>query len=39
LNKGIYDDFLKDTFNKQPEGTFTYDLGAIAEKWNTLKNY
>jgi uncharacterized membrane protein YheB (UPF0754 family) len=37
IDKGIYDDFLKDTFNKQPDGTFTYDLGAIAEKWNTLK--
>ena len=37
IDKGIYDDFLKDTFKKQPDGTFTYDLGAIAEKWNTLK--
>ena len=38
IDKGIYDDFLKNTFKKQPDGTFTYDLGAIAEKWNTLKN-
>ena len=37
IDKGIYDDFLKDTFKKQPDGTFTYDLGAIAEKWNALK--
>lgn len=38
IDKGVYDDFLKDTFKRQPDGTFTYDLGAIAEKWNTLKN-
>jgi uncharacterized membrane protein YheB (UPF0754 family) len=37
IDKRIYDDFLKDTFKKQPDGTFTYDLGAIAEKWNSLK--
>ena len=37
IDKGIFDDFLKDTFKKQPDGTFTYDLGAIAEKWNSLK--
>ena len=37
IDKRIYDDFLKDTFKRQPDGTFTYDLGAIAEKWNTLK--
>jgi uncharacterized membrane protein YheB (UPF0754 family) len=37
IDKGIYDDFLKNTFKEQPDGTFTYDLGAIAEKWNVLK--
>lgn len=37
IDKGIYDNFLKDTFKRQPDGTFTYDLGAIAEKWNVLK--
>jgi hypothetical protein len=37
IDKRVFDDFLKDTYKKQPDGTFTYDLGAISDKWNTLK--
>lgn len=37
IDKKVFDDFLKDTYKKQPDGTFTYDLGAISDKWNTVK--
>jgi hypothetical protein len=37
IDKRVFDDFLKDTYKKQPDGTFTYDLGAISDKWNTVK--
>jgi hypothetical protein len=37
IDKKVFDDFLKDTYKKQPDGTFTYDLGAISDKWNTIK--
>lgn len=37
IDKRVFDDFLKDSYKKQPDGTFTYDLGAISDKWNTVK--
>lgn len=37
IDKNVFDDFLKDTYKKQPDGTFTYDLGAVSDKWNTIK--
>lgn len=37
IDKKVFDDFLKDTYKKQPDGTFTYDLGAISDKWSTVK--
>ena len=37
IDKRVFDDFLKDAYKKQPDGTFTYDLGAISDKWNTVK--
>jgi hypothetical protein len=37
IDKRVFDDFLKDTYKKQPDGTFTYDLGSISDKWNTVK--
>lgn len=37
LDKAVFDDFLSDTYKKLPDGTFGYDLGTIADKWQTLK--
>jgi hypothetical protein len=37
IDKRVFDDFIKDAYKKQPDGTFTYDLGAISDKWNTVK--
>lgn len=37
IDKRVFDDFIKDAYKKQPDGTFTYDLGVIADKWNTVK--
>jgi hypothetical protein len=37
IDKNVFDNFLKDTYKKQPDGTFTYDLGSISDKWNTIK--
>jgi len=37
IDKNVFDDFLKDTYKKQLDGTFTYDLGAVSDKWNTIK--
>jgi len=37
IDKQVFDNFIKDAYKKQPDGTFTYDLGAISDKWNTVK--
>lgn len=37
IDKAVFDDFLANTYKKLPDGTFGYDLGAIADKWQTLK--
>lgn len=37
IDKAVFDDFLSNTYKKLPDGTFGYDLGAIADKWQTLK--
>ena len=37
IDKQVFDNFTKDAYKKQPDGTFTYDLGAISDKWNTVK--
>lgn len=36
LDKNVFNDFLKGTYKKLDDGTFGYDLGAIADKWNKL---
>lgn len=37
IDKAVFDDFLANTYKKLPDGTFGYDLGSIADKWQTLK--
>ena len=37
IDKQVFDNFIKDAYKKQPDGTFTYDLGAISDKWNSVK--
>jgi hypothetical protein len=37
IDKAVFDDFLADTYKKLPDGSFGYDLGSIADKWQTIK--
>lgn len=37
IDKAVFDDFLANTYKKLPDGTFGYDLGSIADKWQTIK--
>ena len=37
IDKRVFDDFIKDAYKPQRDGTFAYDLGAISDKWNTVK--
>ena len=37
IDKAVFDDFLKGTYQKLPDGTFGYDLGALADKWQQLQ--
>jgi hypothetical protein len=37
IDKAVFDDFLAGSYKKLPDGTIGYDLGSIADTWNTLK--
>ncbi len=37
IDKAVFDDFLSGTYKKLPDGTFAYDLGSLADKWQVLK--
>ena len=38
IDKAVFDDFLSGSYKKLPDGTLGYDLGSVADKWDTLKN-
>ena len=37
IDKAVFDEFLAGSYKKLPDGTIGYDLGSIADTWNTLK--
>lgn len=37
IDKAVFDDFLAGTYKKLPDGTFAYDLGSLADKWQVLR--
>jgi len=37
IDKAVFDDFLAGSYKKLPDGSLGYDLGSVADTWNTLK--